>query len=423
MVMLAQEQATDLPDQTPAPDRIATANGVSHGDGSGADRSGEDSGEARSRVRRSKDDSSSGSSDDDDGQSNWIRCRMEKRSVNPLSLRFSQAVIYRTFHNGLNVDDVIGEIRGRHIPAESPFGAYCPRRAAQANVHLFAPFPYIRVLSGNRNLKYLDGRGSQPDQVSEEQELLYTIDNRRLYVLQQAALRRWPKRCLVDVFVMERLPYKRHARKFDNYKDGYTVQLGHGRNSSDITMWCWFEQACLREQEAFFMPVDCVLALAKLVPSFLLLRDRLRPFLHESSLTHLIVCLIWACILSWLRMATFMDKLETKVLQNHVLSLVNNDCLHISDTLPEPVASAFGCPTRPSKTGVPSRICKATWPQVVLTVFYAWVSFILYVIWFLPEPWAERTQRTLLIIGAMVATFLFRYATGTFNWMTEVKTE
>lgn len=284
--------------------------------------------------------------EDSDADGTQEKVKMVRRFVNPLSIRFSQAIIYRTFHDGRNVSEAVDAIRAHDHPQDP------------GTVKLVQPFPFIRVLRGQRSLTYLnDNNAPQPEVLDCEdyldQDLLFTIDNRRLYALQKAAIRRWPKRCLAEVWEMERLPYKRHAKKFDNYKDGHTVQFGSGRGSSDISMWCSFKNAEEQEVDMFLSPIESILALAKLAPAFLLIRDRVRPFLVQESQMFLIGALVWSCVISWVRMFVIAEKFEHRLLQHHVLDILNSDSFNISDSLPAPVANALGCPRKRQGRGGP----------------------------------------------------------------------
>ena len=60
----------------------------------------------------------------------------------------------------------------------------------------------------------------------------------------------------------------------------------------------------------------------------------------------LIAVLVWSCVISWVRMFQIAERFEHRLLQHHVLDILNSDSFNISDSLPVPVATFLGCPRK-----------------------------------------------------------------------------
>merc|ERR1719183_2792469 len=62
----------------------------------------------------------------------------------------------------------------------------------------------------------------------DSQEHWFTLDNRRLYCLQEAALRIWPERCVAEVAVIISGPHAhmRELRKFRTLDCGRSAKIG-----------------------------------------------------------------------------------------------------------------------------------------------------------------------------------------------------
>ncbi|CAE8648137.1 unnamed protein product, partial [Polarella glacialis] len=103
--------------------------------------------------------------------------------VSPLEVFFSQNVIYPKFTDGRSVDEAVRQIRV--VEADS---------SEEDVVILEAPFPQIEAVRWCPKLR--DGEGKPLlDSSGEERrgsEGLFSMDNRRLYALQRAAVAHCP---------------------------------------------------------------------------------------------------------------------------------------------------------------------------------------------------------------------------------------
>jgi len=363
------------------------------------------------------DGSSSGGSSPRQGESreatNQPRPTYRKVSVNPCSIRFSQSLVQSHFHDKRPTAKAVGEIRGR-LTSTRWLGDFLDRKQVEPDVHLHPPFPYIRVLAGADSQRYLQKYGKEAHG-GDSESLLYTIDNRRLFCLQQAAMRRWPKRCTVDVLVTDRLPYQRHAKKFDNHREGHCVQVGDGRAGSDIGMWCWFDEAVERERPNFCFPADCILTIAKVIPVFLLLRDRMKPFLGQAYMVQLILALTWVCGISWFRSSFGLEAIEGRVLQHHCLRIANGECFVLTPACPPRYQQQ--CPPRASQGKVPFR---GTLPQLALTLFYFGLCSFLYPS-MLPAQYKSRVQRWFFMVAALLIGYLYTACGSPPRWTEEMR--
>mmetsp|Transcript_54654 Transcript_54654/g.125515 ORF Transcript_54654/g.125515 Transcript_54654/m.125515 type:complete len:322 (+) Transcript_54654:39-1004(+) len=155
----------------------------------------------------------------------------EQRLVNPLEIRFSQPVVRPSFSDKNAVQEAVDTT---HLEDGS----------TEFDGVLRPPFPSIRIIAWRPRLR-IAGRMYMAEQQ------LYTLDNRRLYALQLAAMQHWPKRVGVMVGVAPRLPGQSHARKFRNPTAGVEVDVGHNFSSPDRT-WCWRNVAMDVERNGFF---------------------------------------------------------------------------------------------------------------------------------------------------------------------------
>lgn len=163
--------------------------------------------------------------------------------MSPLDVLFSQNVIYPKFTDGKSVDDASRQIKA------------VPRQDEAANgkdeeVFLDTPFPTIQAVRWCPKLR--DGNGKPlPDGNGGYRmgaEGLFTVDNRRLYALQRAAVAQWPKKCVAYVEVIsDKNEVMKHLKKFRTRTNGLSITIsewnGVGRdNSKDFSamrVWDW----------------------------------------------------------------------------------------------------------------------------------------------------------------------------------------
>ncbi|CAJ1384809.1 unnamed protein product [Effrenium voratum] len=144
----------------------------------------------------------------------------EEKVISPLAVRFSQEHIRTTFRNSLPLDDVVALVE-----AQEGFGPY--------DVVLKAPFPNIEVARWRPSRsKSQYGMASTP----EDAVHWFAKDNRRLYVLQRAATKLWPKKVGVEVDVLFTVPSEL-LKKYDSSTAGLFAALGESHCKSCIWNW------------------------------------------------------------------------------------------------------------------------------------------------------------------------------------------
>mmetsp|Transcript_4018 Transcript_4018/g.9689 ORF Transcript_4018/g.9689 Transcript_4018/m.9689 type:complete len:346 (-) Transcript_4018:61-1098(-) len=194
----------------------------------------------------------------------------EQRLVNPLEIRFSQPVVRPSFSDRNEVEEAVDA---------TDLGNGCE----DFDGVLQPPFPTIRIIAWKPRLR-ISGRMY----LAEQQ--WYTLDNRRLYALQLAAMKYWPKRVGVMVGVAPRLPGQSHARKFRNPTAGVEVDVGHNFSSPDRT-WCWRSVAMDKERSNFCVASSWILAGAIVVPLIVYRANVHYKFLPGSGAPQLLLCL------------------------------------------------------------------------------------------------------------------------------------
>eukprot|EP00927_Polykrikos_kofoidii_P066144 TRINITY_DN61797_c0_g1_i1.p1 TRINITY_DN61797_c0_g1~~TRINITY_DN61797_c0_g1_i1.p1 ORF type:complete len:451 (+),score=82.21 TRINITY_DN61797_c0_g1_i1:60-1412(+) len=126
-------------------------------------------------------------------------------------IRFSQEQIHPFFHKRGPIQDVLPQI-DNELAEPSKEGVEEDAEDATVFlapvVKLLPPFPAIRCAKHP-----LHGE-------------MVSLDNRRLYALQSAAVERWPARCLVRVRALEQLPAEILSVEFHKLAEGGTGPLG-----------------------------------------------------------------------------------------------------------------------------------------------------------------------------------------------------
>lgn len=192
---------------------------------------------------------------------NWPLTKVDVRESvwrSPLDIAFSQNVIYPLFSNGGSVDEVVSQIRVREPSDDN----------VEADLVLEPPFPKIEVIWWCPKLRNGEGKPLLDEQGSERRgrEALFSIDNRRLYALQRAAVARYPKTCVVEVSVItDKGEVARHLKKFRTRLNGLSITIsewnGVGRdNARDYTalrVWDWRSVVTQAEENGSCM-VDAV---------------------------------------------------------------------------------------------------------------------------------------------------------------------
>lgn len=142
----------------------------------------------------------------------------EEKWISPLAVRFTQDHIRTTFRDGRLVESSIPEIQVRPAPVGSEY-----------DVILQAPFPHVEIV------RWRVGHEEGPD---SETSHWFTLDNRRLYCLQRAAVALWPKRVAAVVEILYN-DLGRMRRKFDSTTCGWSVSISHHLHSEELCRWDW----------------------------------------------------------------------------------------------------------------------------------------------------------------------------------------
>jgi len=163
-------------------------------------------------------------------------------SRSPLDLRFSQSKVRHTFWDGCLLADVAPLVRVIRCSEEEAVRLGAPWR-------LEAPFPMIEVMYWRCKLR--DKRTGRPkterrtgNPVFDPDMHWFTLDNRRLYCLQVAAVKVWPERCVVDVAEIgdDKPEFMREIRKFRTLDSGESIEIGSNADNVPFTRWSWKEE-------------------------------------------------------------------------------------------------------------------------------------------------------------------------------------
>uniref|UniRef100_A0A7S0ZQL1 Uncharacterized protein n=1 Tax=Noctiluca scintillans TaxID=2966 RepID=A0A7S0ZQL1_NOCSC len=170
-----------------------------------------------------------------------------RRFLSPLDIHFSQAHIRPDFQDGAPVEESVAQIRSELCSEALDLS---PALSTSEGWWLLRPpFPEIQVIQWRCKLRNEDGSIKVDAEGSELYHELewYTLDNRRLYCLQKAAVALWPVecRCLVTV-VRQQDGNCREFRKFRTPDCGRTVGIGH-KETRELPRWSWRQTAGLPE--------------------------------------------------------------------------------------------------------------------------------------------------------------------------------
>jgi len=159
--------------------------------------------------------------------------------LNPLAIRFSQPRINPLFTDGSLLDSAVSACG----LAQCRTGALTPGEHLELSF-LRAPFPPIEVVRFRPKLRRPDGTALKDEVTGEPvwgQERWFTMDNRRLYCLQRAALELWPKPCFAEVRVISAVCGERKVLgKFRTTDEGLTIVLAFAKDAEvDRTAWDW----------------------------------------------------------------------------------------------------------------------------------------------------------------------------------------
>lgn len=159
--------------------------------------------------------------------------------ISPLDVRFSQPKMKHLFGDGRRVADAVKGISLQRCT---------PDEAAQhdATWRLVAPFPTIEIIRWHCKLRdEHTGKAKVDAQTGEElydqEERWFTLDNRRLYCLQQVAARVLPETCIADVVEIRLGLHSRTRglRKFRTLDLGKSIKVGSRADNVPFIQWSW----------------------------------------------------------------------------------------------------------------------------------------------------------------------------------------
>lgn len=166
--------------------------------------------------------------------------------ISPLEVAFSQNVIYPRFTDGRSVDEAMSQ-----ITVSGPRS--CPRpdgKGEEARLVLEPPFPTMEAVRWAPKLR--DGQGKplldENGVPRHGAQGIFSVDNRRLYALQRAAVAQFPAQCCVAVHVItDKNEVMRHLKKFRTRTNGLSITIsewnGVGRDNarlfSAMRVWDW----------------------------------------------------------------------------------------------------------------------------------------------------------------------------------------
>eukprot|EP00403_Amphidinium_massartii_P005046 CAMPEP_0178374938 /NCGR_PEP_ID=MMETSP0689_2-20121128/2630_1 /TAXON_ID=160604 /ORGANISM="Amphidinium massartii, Strain CS-259" /LENGTH=414 /DNA_ID=CAMNT_0019994915 /DNA_START=23 /DNA_END=1263 /DNA_ORIENTATION=+ len=192
-------------------------------------------------------------------EDNLDDCEWEELAVSPLHVRFTQEKIHPFFFRRGPIVNVVPKIR------------IVPRDAGgdEPELELVPPFTMIRCLR----------KGDE----------LWSLDNRRLYALQLAAMQCWPRQCYTKILATERLPrrkLKTQYRKFQTQSEGRAVHICARYQQFDT--WSWFDRAVETEWYYLSHRLGLMLSVFEIFPvaGALLYRTGLTCF--TSRITYLV---------------------------------------------------------------------------------------------------------------------------------------
>jgi len=191
-----------------------------------------------------------GGEDDDGDKSADDDVEWEEIHACPLTVRFTQEKIHPFFYRRGPIVNVVPKIRlaSRAIGTKEGTSWISGDPGSEDPVYeLVPPFGPIHCLR----------KGDE----------LWSLDNRRLYALQLAAMEQWPLRCRVRIMYSDRLPrrtLKTQWRKFQTTNEGRAVVVAARFQQFD--MWSWFDRAVELEWYTYSQRLGTLLNVFEMVP-------------------------------------------------------------------------------------------------------------------------------------------------------------
>lgn len=217
----------------------------------------------------------------------------------PLTIRFTQDKVHPFFFRRGPIVKVVPKIRAVALGADS---------GDEGAVELVPPFPPIQCLR----------KGDE----------LWSLDNRRLYALQLAAIGQWPRRCRIRILAADSLPrrkLKTQWRKFQSTSSGRIINVCARYQQFDC--WSWFDRAVEIESYTLSERLGKVLSAFEMLPvvGAFLFRTGITGY---TSRAPMIIAFILAFLVDMLRQKV--PSFENKICQLHVKAVMDGDVREIS---------------------------------------------------------------------------------------------
>lgn len=161
------------------------------------------------------------------------------RKLSPYDVRFSQMRARHEFRDAKLLEDSVAQIKAIRCDEEG---------GEKAVWRLEAPFPPIEVLKWRCKLR--DETTGRPktdpvtgDELWDSSDHWFTLDNRRLYCYQKAAIAVWPDAVVIDVVELPPGPLTRmrELKKFRTLDCGRSVMIGGRNDGETLVRWSWWE--------------------------------------------------------------------------------------------------------------------------------------------------------------------------------------
>mmetsp|Transcript_94733 Transcript_94733/g.210617 ORF Transcript_94733/g.210617 Transcript_94733/m.210617 type:complete len:402 (+) Transcript_94733:195-1400(+) len=264
----------------------------------------EDPGDAEDDGNGVPDDGDPSAADAADG---WEDEEWEEIYACPLEVRFTQEKIHPFFYRRGPIVNVVPKIR----PVLRSKDADGDSSGRGEEVQLLPPFSSIHCLR----------KGDE----------LWSLDNRRLYALQLAAMDQWPRRCSTHMLCRDKLPrhkFKSQYRKFNTTSEGRAIDVCARYQQFDT--WNWFDRAVEIEWYTLSRRFGALLWVFEVAPVLgaLLYRTGLLGF---ASRVPLIVGFVLAFFADYLRQKV--PFFERKVCEHHVRAVIDGEVMQISPLL------------------------------------------------------------------------------------------
>lgn len=161
------------------------------------------------------------------------------RKLSPYDVRFSQMRARHEFRDAKLLEESVAQIKA----------VRCDEEGSEEPVwYLEAPFPPIEVLRWRCKLRDESTGRPKLDQATGEElwdssDHWFTLDNRRLYCYQKAAIAVWPDRVVIDVVELPPGPLTRmrELKKFRTLDCGRSILIGGRNDGETLVRWSWWE--------------------------------------------------------------------------------------------------------------------------------------------------------------------------------------